>query len=350
MNKRQKIIFNKLKESEIGIKDLLIFVNQKNERKVSKITVIRDLDRLIKLKLVVRKGRGPAVKCHISACYKMFEDVDMKNYFLDDPSERDAKTKFDLNIFNLTSESSVFNQRELNYLDELNNSYQKNINNLPQDIIKREFERLMIELSWKSSRIEGNTYDLLETEFLIKENREAEGHTKLEARMILNHKDALEFIKKEDYKEITPNKIKKVHLALTKEMRISNEFRNKPVGITGTRYRPLDDSDAIKNSLKRLCDLVNQKSSLIEKSILLNLIIAYIQPFNDGNKRTSRMMGNAILLSYGFCPLSFRSVDELEYKKAVILFYEQNNLNNFKRLFIDQYKFAVDNYFRASSS
>jgi Fic family protein len=74
-------------------------------------------------------------------------------------------------------------------------------------------------------------------------------------------------------------------------------------------------------------------------------MIAYIQPFEDGNKRTSRILGNAILLAHDYCPLSYRSVDEVEYKKAVILFYEQNNAFYFKELFLEQFKQAVNKYF-----
>ena len=77
------------------------------------------------------------------------------------------------------------------------------------------------------------------------------------------------------------------------------------------------------------------------------LLIAYIQPFEDGNKRTSRLTGNALLMAYEQCPFSYRNMDELEYKKALILFYEQNNLFYFKELFTKQLVFSVENYFRA---
>ena len=73
-------------------------------------------------------------------------------------------------------------------------------------------------------------------------------------------------------------------------------------------------------------------------------MIAYIQPFEDGNKRISRILGNALLLANDYCPLSYRSVDEVEYKKAIILFYEQNNASYFKQLFIEQFKQAVNNF------
>ena len=78
---------------------------------------------------------------------------------------------------------------------------------------------------------------------------------------------------------------------------------------------------------------------------MLILMISYIQPFADGNKRTARVLGNAVLLANNICPLSYREADESEYKKAVILFYEQNSARYFKEIFMQQFKFAVDNYF-----
>ncbi|MEO6636916.1 MAG: Fic family protein [Ginsengibacter sp.] len=75
------------------------------------------------------------------------------------------------------------------------------------------------------------------------------------------------------------------------------------------------------------------------------LLISYIQPFEDGNKRTARIASNGILIENGYCPLSYRSIHPIEYKKAIILFYEQNNISAFKKLFIEQYGFAVTNYF-----
>jgi Fic family protein len=74
-------------------------------------------------------------------------------------------------------------------------------------------------------------------------------------------------------------------------------------------------------------------------------MIFYIQPFEDGNKRTARIIANAVLLANNVCPISYRSVDETDYKKAAVLFYEQNSARFFKQLFVEQFKFAVDNYF-----
>ncbi len=346
MQKRRQIIFEKIKEAKIGINDLLSFVNKKNSKKVSKITVIRDLDELIKNNSIVRLGKGPAVKYQVSPAYKIFEDVDVDAYFLNDLESRNAKKDFDFAIFDLLKREDLFTDSQMDELKKMNDVYQKNIRSLPQEIIKKEFERLMIELSWKSSKIEGNTYDLLETEFLIKENKYAKGHTRLEAQMILNHKDALWFIQKKRVNIISQKSLVELHKVIVKDMNVSTDVRTVPVGITGTIYRPMHGEDDIKKALLGICDLINFKENIFEKSLLLNLLIAYLQPFADGNKRTSRLSGNAILMSNDYCPLSFRSIDELEYKKAIILFYEQNNLSYFRKLFIEQYSFAVENYFR----
>jgi Fic family protein len=91
--------------------------------------------------------------------------------------------------------------------------------------------------------------------------------------------------------------------------------------------------------------LVNNKQNVFEKALLLLVLISYIQPFADGNKRTARIVSNAVLMNYKYCPISFRTVDSIEYKKAMLLFYEQNNISSIKKIFIDQFNFAVNTYF-----
>jgi len=94
-----------------------------------------------------------------------------------------------------------------------------------------------------------------------------------------------------------------------------------------------------------MCKLVNDKKNVFEKVLLLLVLISYIQPFSDGNKRTVRIVSNAILIHNNYCPISFRTVDSIEYKKAMLLFYEQNNVSAIKEIFIEQFEFAVNTYF-----
>lgn len=90
---------------------------------------------------------------------------------------------------------------------------------------------------------------------------------------------------------------------------------------------------------------VNRRDDIFEKALLLLILISYIQPFNDGNKRTARIVSNAELMAHDYCPISFRTVDSIDYKKAMLVFYEQNNLSAFKKIFIEQFEFAVSTYF-----
>jgi Fic family protein len=213
--------------------------------------------------------------------------------------------------------------------------------------LRRELERFTIELSWKSSQIEGNTYSLLETEELIKNRKEAKGHDKSEAIMILNHKSAFDTIleKRDNFKKIDILDIRSIHSELVKGLEIKSGIRESGVGITGTKYLPLDNKWQIEEALNKLVDHTYKINYIPEKALIHLAMIAYLQPFTDGNKRTSRMISNAILLTNGYFPLSYRSVDEVEYKKALILFYEQNNIYHLKRIFLEQQQFAIDNYF-----
>lgn len=212
---------------------------------------------------------------------------------------------------------------------------------------KKEMERLGVDLSWKSSQIEGNTYSLLETERLLKERQEATGKTREEAIMLLNHKDALDFVLNvPDYlKEISVHRIEDIHSLLTKDLGVERNIRCRRVGITGTNYRPLDNEFQIREALEDSCKLINGKDNIFEKSLLALVLLSYIQAFSDGNKRTARITSNAILIANGYCPISFRTVDSIDYKKAMLIFYEQNNIAAFKKIFIEQFEFAVKTYF-----
>jgi len=94
-----------------------------------------------------------------------------------------------------------------------------------------------------------------------------------------------------------------------------------------------------------MCELINGKEDVVEKSLLALVLLSYTQAFVDGNKRTARIVSNAILIAHGYCPISFRTVDSIEYKKAMLIFYEQNNISAFKEIFMSQYEFAVNTYF-----
>ncbi len=345
---RQVNIYEYIKiNAPVSNKQIKEFLGSSNE-KISRVTVVRDIESLIKSGLIKRSGQGSSVVYEEMVKNPSLSYIDIDKYFSVDLDNRDVVfEKFNFDVFDLLSDN-IFLEEEIEELERMNSDYQQRITKLTPTILKKEFERLSIELSWKSSQIEGNTYSLLDTEILIKENKEAFGHTKEEAIMILKHKKDLDYIvdTKSDFKNISIAKIENLHKIIVRDMGVSENIRKNPVGITGTKYKPLDNQFQIKEALEKTVLFLNQsQNSPIFKTLVAVLMISYIQPFEDGNKRTARLFGNAILMAYNYCPLSYRSVETVDYKKAMLLFYEQNNIRFFKELFIKQFKFALNNYF-----
>ena len=315
---------------------------------ISYATLKRILTNLISENYIETKGKGKGTIYLISSVYELIQPIDVQKYYEKEIDEREIKQEFNFQIItNVLNNHSVFTKNELIKLKGLQEIYTENITQLSENEYKKELERLAIDLSWKSSQIEGNTYSLLETERLLKEKETASGKTKEEAIMLLNHKYALDFIiDNPDYLyPLSVSKIEDIHSILIKELNVDRNLRKRRVGISGTNYRPLDNECQISEALNMTCELINSKENIFEKTLLALILISYIQPFMDGNKRTARIVSNAILINDGHCPLSFRTVDSVDYKKSMLLFYEQNNLSNFKKIFIDQFEFAVNTYF-----
>lgn len=345
-NERQNAILAFIEANEsVSIGQIFEYI-RKNFEEITRITVSRDLEKLSKLNLIEKQGKSKrTVVYQTSSQYSILKKIDVEKYFSLDADQRKIKEKFNFDIFGQLTD--IFTTAEKNKLSELNEIYRKKIKDISSDALKKEIERLNIDFSWKSSKIEGNTYSLLETEQLIKNQQEAVGHSKEEAIMILNHKKTLDYIQnnRNNFLSISVAKIENIHSLLVDGLNVTKNLRKTLVGITGTNYKPLDNEFQIKEALEKTCKLVNETKDIFEKAIILMLLIAYIQPFVDGNKRTSRLSGNAILQSFGSCPLSYRSMDEGEYKKAILLFCEKNNISYFKELFLKQLEFAVENYF-----
>lgn len=323
-------------------------IEEKLNLRISTSTIKRILSEAIAKDLIIANGKSRATSYRISPQAKILLNIDLDSYFLKEIDERNIQTSFNFDLITKEITSiKLFNEEEFTILSNLQQTFTHNIESISIDNYNSEMERLGIDLSWKSAQIEGNTYSLLETERLLKEKEEAKGKTKDEAIMLLNHKDALHFILKEpDYlKSLSVRHIEDIHSLLIKDLNIERNIRSRRVGITGTNYRPLENEFQIKEALQDTCDLINSKNNIFEKALLALVLISYIQPFSDGNKRTARIISNAILLANKHCPISFRTVDSIDYKKAMLLFYEQNNISAFKKIFIDQYKFAVNTYF-----
>lgn len=316
--------------------------------KGSDATLKRMIAAGIKAGDIVAEGKARATRYRLSPQAQLLMPLNLDTYFALEVDERQVQSSYNFELINgLLAETRLFSDKDQVHLDALQEEFRQHISELTDNEYRKEMERLGIDLSWKSSQIEGNTYTLLETERLLRESKTAEGKSKEEAVMLLNHKDALSFVlDTPDYlKELTVSHIEDIHQLLTKDLSIDKGLRRHRVGITGTNYHPLDNEFQIREAMREACELINSKSNIFEKALLTLVLLSYIQPFSDGNKRTARITSNAILIANNYCPLSFRSVDSIDYKKAMLIFYEQNNLYAFKQIFMEQFEFAVKEYF-----
>lgn len=312
---------------------------------IALITVKRALSQMVKMGVLTVTGSGPATTYTISALGRIYTDIDATVYCAIEPDKRFGLRRYNFDLLPAIP-TDLFSDDTLHVLNEATLEYKRRTTDISTTIQKKELERLIIELSWKSSKIEGNTYTLLDTEKLVLENKEALGHDKKEARMILNHKDAFTFIHeyKNKFTTLSRFNLEQVHTILVNGLNVQKGLRSKPVGVLGSTYQPLDNLHQITDAVDALAKAVSRATTPYTKALIMLLGISYIQPFEDGNKRTSRLMANAVLLAYGCAPLSYRSVDEKEYRDAILVFYELNSMMEFQKIFVTQYDFAARNY------
>ncbi len=214
---------------------------------------------------------------------------------------------------------------------------------------RRVLERLLVDLSWASSRMEGNTYDILQTERLIHFGEEASGKDRKEAVMILNHKEAIQFIVGH-LAEISINRLDLfgIHALLADGLLVdpamAGRLRRMPVGVSSSSYRPLDDRFAIEEEFAVLVEKAAAITDPFEQSFFLLVHIPYLQAFEDINKRTSRIASNIPLLKADLAPMSFLTMDDGAYIDGLIGIYELNNVSLLREVYVDAYLASAENY------
>jgi len=214
---------------------------------------------------------------------------------------------------------------------------------------RRILEKLLVDLSWASSRMEGNTYDILETERLIRFGQEAEGKDRKEAVMILNHKEAIQYIV-DNLADVTISRrdIFSIHALLAggllADPAMAGRLRRMPVGIAHSSYKPLDDMFEIEDEFGFLIQKAAAITDPFEQSFFVLVHIPYLQAFEDINKRTSRIASNVPLLKSDLAPMSFVTMDDRDYIDALTGIYELNNISLLREIYIDAYLASAENY------
>jgi fido (protein-threonine AMPylation protein) len=311
----------------------------------SPATLRRDMSQLRDIGYVQHSGDRKSSRYAINTRGMLNAPIDPRAYCDQDVDQRSAATRYNFGLFQ-DIDNEIFSKTDIETMDQATQAFIKKSQDASDVIQKKELERFVIELSWKSSKIEGNTYTLLDTERLLKDGVQAAGHTKEEAIMIINHKKAFQYIRehKKSYKELSIRAIEDIHRILIEGLNVPHGVRNRQVGITGSSYRPLAVPSQIKEALGDMCSVIKEMKNPYTKALIALVGTSYIQPFEDGNKRTSRLLANAILIACGGAPLSYRSADATLYKKSMLVFYEKNSIVPIREMFMRQYIFACEQY------
>ena len=316
-------------------------VHTKLGESISLVTVKRILSELHRDGLLDRSGGGRSIEYRLTRRGMLLRRFDIATYLKQDQTTRIGSSGFNYELFSPPAES-VLDETDRSRLEDATREYiARGMHN--DTVAQKELSRFIVEMSWKSARIEGNTYSLLDTEQLLLYGIKSDKNTEFETQMILNQKSAFDFVwnNRETLQTLQVNVIEKVHELVVHNLGVSRNLRQTSVGITGTDYTPIGNAFQLREALEQLLGYVSGLPTAYEKALMLVLGISYIQPFADGNKRTARMIANGVLLAYGYAPISYRAVDETAYKEACLIFYEQNSVQAFKQLFIEQYTYSA---------
>ena len=214
---------------------------------------------------------------------------------------------------------------------------------------KKISQRLLIDLSYNSSRLEGNTYSKLDTQKLIEQGLSADGKVHEETVMIMNHKEALEFLI-ENAEEIVINAfaIRNIHALLSQDLLTNpnacGNIRKVEVGIRQSAYLPLSNPHQLEEYLSLILRKAEKIEEPFEKSFFLLLHLSYLQAFEDVNKRTARLSCNIPFIQHNLCPLSFIDVPQEDYFKSLLYFYEANQIKPALELFEWAYLRSCEQY------
>ena len=213
----------------------------------------------------------------------------------------------------------------------------------------RVLEELEIDMSWASSRLEGNSYDILDTERLIRSARAAKGRSLRDTVMILNHKDAIRYVVGNlDEIKVGARDLRNIHALLADQLiadrTLLGGLRRLPVAIGRSTYSPPGDGPAIREEFDLLVRTASRIEDPFEQSFFLLVHIPYLQPFADVNKRTSRIASIIPLLKADLAPMSFLAIDDRAYVRGLLGVYELNDVSLLREAYVNGYVASAERY------
>lgn len=294
----------------------------------------RWLTELVELQLLQRIGAGKSTQYALPKSAHMPTDIfspaaqSAIDYVNQDSSKRDPIAYQAQWLENyIPNKTFYFTRIQLDQLWEAGN---RQIDNDPAGTFARQiYNRLLIDLSYNSSRLEGNTYSRLDTERLLIKGNPIAGKLDEETIMILNHKEAIRrLVEKSASMAPSSDEVCTLHFLLSDglvEPRYAGAVRTHAVLISHSTYIPYENSTVLATQLNTICDKAAQIQDPFEQSLFLLIHIAYLQAFIDVNKRTARIACNIPLIKHNLVPLSFNDVNKDDYIAAMIAIYELND-------------------------
>jgi Fic family protein len=291
-------------------------------------SIQRSLTRLVELGVIKRNGTNNPT---YDTIYEKLISTEIPDKLIIDEDRPESSLNFDLiDWLKSIPESELESALGLDkiVLDNLNTSGK---------MTAKDLEYLTVELSWKSSALEGNTYTLLDTQLLLLEGIKAKDKTEFETQMILNHKNAISFIVensdlfKQDIKFST---LEELHRIISHNLGIDSGLRKKIIRISASNYRPLSNPHQLREHADSVLRIISNINNPVLRALIALALIPYLQTFEDGNKRTGRMLANGILIhsiSRGF---SLRRLTARQLALAYLSFYEFNSLQALSDLLV----------------
>lgn len=282
-------------------------------------SIQRALQRLHELELITKHGahNNP----NYSANFRNVLRAIIDEKLFDNEMRADSQFRFSFIdwLYGLTA----------NELDDLFATNVLDSSKIGSTISPKDLEYLTVELSWKSSALEGNTYTLLDTQLLLTEGVTAKNRTQFETQMILNHKDAVTFII--ENRNLFTNKlifstIEELHRIISKNLGIDMGVRKKLVRISASNYIPLAGPQQLREQMDRILEIISRAKFPYTRALLALALMPYLQLFEDGNKRTGRMLANALLISSVGRGFSLRKVEARQLALAYLSFYEYSSI------------------------
>jgi prophage maintenance system killer protein len=340
-SKRQKLIIANLLLSDMSTSALLEALARQSIE-VSEDSLVRDITGLKDVGLVESLGKGPARKHRLTVKGRLLGRLsqDSFNTFLS--HDRDP-VRYNHGWMTALVSSQLFSEEERAELGSIQRRFNTFMSAASGVVKNRWYQKWLIEFAWKSSAIEGNTYDALETETLILDHIEAAGKTHSEAVMILDHQSAIRFVYEHHSRFAAPDVklFEDVHALLTANLGVTGGIRNAGVGISGSAYRPLASKPELHNETEQAASHLTTQD-IWSRSLATILAVSYIQPFEDGNKRTARVLANGFLYANDSVPLVLGNVDPTRYRRACLAFYELGNTSLMKEIMQESWKRTVE--------